>query len=51
MHKLLQERLGITADGIFGNNTKQAVIGYQKSKGLSADGIVGQNTWRKLLGL
>ena len=49
--KLLQERLGITADGIFGNNTKQAVIGYQKSKGLSADGIVGQNTWRKLLGL
>lgn len=49
--KLLQEKLGITADGIFGNNTKSAVIKYQKSKGLSADGIVGQNTWRKLLGL
>ena len=49
--KLLQEKLGVTADGIFGNNTKQAVINYQKSKGLSADGIVGQNTWRKLLGL
>ena len=49
--KLLQEKLGITADGIFGNDTKRAVIGYQKSKGLSADGIVGQNTWRKLLGL
>lgn len=31
-------------DGIFGNNTKLAVIGYQISKGLSADGIVGRNT-------
>lgn len=49
--KLLQEKLGITTDGIFGNDTKRAVIGYQKSKGLSADGIVGQNTWKKLLGL
>ena len=49
--KLLQERLGVSADGIFGNNTKSAVIIYQKSKGLSADGIVGQNTWKKLLGL
>lgn len=49
--KLLQERLGVSADGIFGKNTKSAVIKYQKSKGLSADGIVGQNTWKKLLGL
>lgn len=49
--KLLQERLGITADGIFGSDTKAAVISYQKANGLSADGIVGQNTWRKLLNL
>ena len=49
--KLMQQKVGTTADGIFGNGTKQAVINYQKSKGLSADGIVGQNTWRKLLGL
>lgn len=49
--KLLQEKLGVTADGIFGPNTKAAVIAYQKSKGLSADGIVGPNTWRKLLNL
>lgn len=49
--KLLQERLGISADGIFGSNTKAAVIGFQNSNGLSADGIVGKNTWRKLLGL
>ena len=49
--KLLQERLGITADGIFGSDTKAAVISYQKANGLSADGIVGPNTWKKLLGL
>lgn len=49
--KLMQQKIGVAADGIFGNNTKQAVINYQKSKGLAADGIVGRNTWRKLLGL
>lgn len=49
--KLLQEKLGISADGIFGANTKVAVISYQKANGLSADGIVGPNTWKKLLGL
>ena len=49
--KLMQQKIGVAADGIFGNNTKQAIINYQKSKGLVADGIVGRNTWRKLLGL
>ena len=49
--KLLQEKLGISADGIFGANTKAAVISYQKANGLSAGGIVGPNTWKKLLGL
>ena len=49
--KLLQEKLGISVDGIFGNETKKAVISYQKSKGLSADGIVGKETWKKLLRL
>lgn len=49
--KLIQEKLGISADGIFGANTKAAVISYQKANGLSADGIVGPNTWKKLLGL
>ena len=42
--KLLQEKLGISADGIFGANTKAAVISYQKANGLSADGIVGPKT-------
>ena len=35
-------------DGIFGTQTRNAVIAYQRSRGLSADGIVGCNTWRSL---
>ena len=39
------------ADGIFGQNTKNAMIAFQRAKGLGADGIVGPKTWSKLLGL
>lgn len=35
-------------DGIFGTQTKNAVISYQSRRGLAADGIVGCNTWRSL---
>jgi N-acetylmuramoyl-L-alanine amidase len=49
--KLLQEKLGISADGIFGMQTLQAVQGFQRAHSLQQDGIVGQNTWRALLGL
>ena len=38
-------------DGIFGNNTKNAVIRLQKKYGLSQDGIVGCNTWKKITSL
>ena len=31
-------------DGIFGTQTKNAVVNFQKSKGLSADGIAGPKT-------
>ena len=37
-------------DGVFGNNTKNAVLDYQKKNGLDVDGIVGENTWASLLG-
>jgi GH25 family lysozyme M1 (1,4-beta-N-acetylmuramidase) len=49
--KWIQQLLGITADGIFGEQTRQAVIQFQENHSLDGDGIVGQNTWRKLLGL
>ena len=35
-------------DGVFGAQTRNAVISYQRSRGLTADGIVGCNTWLSL---
>lgn len=35
-------------DGVFGRNTKAAVMEYQRSKGLVADGIIGTKTWESL---
>lgn len=49
--KLIQEKVGVNADGDFGSATHKAVVAYQKAKGLDQDGIVGSNTWKKFLGL
>ena len=35
-------------DGIFGSNTRAAVLAFQRSKGLAQDGIVGVRTWTAL---
>lgn len=45
----IQIRVGATVDGVFGNETKQKVMEYQKLNGLCADGIVGANTMRCIL--
>lgn len=42
--KKLQKEVGTKADGIFGNNTRTAVIKFQKNNKLTADGLVGKNT-------
>lgn len=35
-----------TVDGVFGAQTQQVVIAFQRNNGLSPDGIVGPATWR-----
>ena len=46
--KLLQEKLGLTADGDFGPGTEAKVKAWQTANGLTADGIVGDVTWSKM---
>ena len=47
--KIVQEAVGVYADGLFGKKTKAAVKAYQKANGLAYDGEVGINTWKKIL--
>ena len=49
--KIIQKKVGVTADGLFGLKTKAAVRDYQRANGLTADGVVGINTWKKILGV
>lgn len=47
--KIMQEALGIGADGIFGPGTEKALKEWQSQNGLVADGIAGPATFEKLL--
>lgn len=53
--KTLQKKLNALgydcgeADGVFGQNTLNAVIAFQTANGLTADGMVGAQTWAALL--
>ena len=46
--KVLQEKLNLKADGIFGPITEEAVKDFQRANGLEVDGIVRANTLSKL---
>src|SRR5690554_4883670 len=46
--KQLQLLLNILPDGIFGIQTQQSVIFFQKSQNITPDGIVGPVTWSRL---
>ena len=47
--KIMQEALGVTADGIFGPGTEAILKKWQSQNGLTADGIAGPATFAKLL--
>ena len=45
---LVQTKVGVEADGLFGPITETAVKDYQRSKGLVPDGIVGPITMKAM---
>lgn len=47
--ELVQQALGITADGIFGPGTEGALKEWQAANGFTADGIAGPSTLEKLI--
>src|SRR5580698_6549982 len=46
--KILQQKLGVTADGQFGPGTEQALKDYQQKHGLQVDGIAGPDTFAQM---
>jgi len=46
--KQIQKAIGAKEDGYYGNNTKKAVMGWQKENGLKVDGSIGPESWAKI---
>ena len=46
--KVMQEKLGVTADGIVSPGTEAALKEYQKKHGLHVDGVAGPDTFTQM---
>jgi peptidoglycan hydrolase-like protein with peptidoglycan-binding domain len=44
----LDDRIQLALDGVFGQQTRRAVLAFQRDHGLRGDGIVGPRTWEAL---
>ena len=42
--RALQQKLGVSADGVYGPKTRAAVKRFQRAHGLAADGVAGPQT-------
>lgn len=47
--RYLQWRLGVYIDGVFGNQTRIAVMKFQELNNISIDGVVSDKTWDILI--
>lgn len=46
----VQQALGIAADGVYGDDTRDAVSDHQHENGLPVSGVVDRATWESILG-
>lgn len=46
--EVLQRHLGVAVDGVFGLETKSALLAWQAIRHLVADGVAGEKTWRAM---
>ncbi len=46
--KILQAKLGVPADGVFGPATEAVLKAYQQKNGLAADGVAGPDTFLRM---
>jgi len=48
-HLLNSHGASLTPDGVFAEQTEEALISFQKAGGLAVDGVVGGTTWEALI--